>query len=56
MKFSKVFRFLTDISRNLILMEFTRISRLVESSRFFRHKVDISGNHRLIDPSRFPKF
>ena len=46
-------------------MEFSRILRLVESSRFLRCRVDISrnfrlvdfsGNLRLVDLSRFPRF
>ena len=46
-------------------MEFGRILRLVESSRFLRCRVDISrnlrlvdlsGNLRLVDLSRFPRF
>ena len=46
-------------------MEFGRILRLVESSRFLRYRVDISGNLRLVDISRnlrlvdlsgFPRF
>ena len=45
-----------DISRNLILVEFSRISKLVESGGFLRHKVDISKNLRLRDPSGFPTF
>ena len=45
-----------EFSGNFILVKFSRISRLVEFSKFFRHKVDISKNLRLIDPSRFPKF
>jgi hypothetical protein len=45
-----------DISRSLILVEFGRIPRLVESSKFFRHRVDISRNLRLVDFSRFPRF
>ena len=28
----------------------------MESGKFFKYKVDISKNPRLIDPSRFPKF
>jgi hypothetical protein len=35
-----------DISRNFILVEFGRILRLVESSRFLRRGVDISRNLR----------
>ena len=46
-------------------MEFSRILRLVESSGFFRYRVDISRNLRLVDLSRnlrlvdlsgFPRF
>ena len=46
-------------------MEFSRILRLVESSRFLRCRVDISRNLRLVDLgrnlrlvdlSRFPRF
>jgi len=47
---------LVDISRNLTLVEFSGIPRLVESSRFLRRGVDIGGNLRLIDFSGFPKF
>ena len=38
-----------DISRIFILVEFGGILRLVESSRFLRCRVDISGNLRLVD-------
>ena len=37
-------------------MEFSGIPRLVKSSGFLRHKVDINKNLRLIDFSRFFKF
>ena len=37
-------------------MEFSRILRLVESSKFLRCRVDISRNLRLVDFSRFPRF
>ena len=37
-------------------MEFSKILRLVESSRFLRCRIDISRNLRLVDLSRFPKF
>ena len=47
---------MVDISGNLILVEFSRIVRLVESSRFLRYRVDISRNLRLVDLSRFPRF
>ena len=50
------FRFLIGISGNLISVEFGRILRLVESSRFLRYRVDISRNLRLVDLSRFPRF
>jgi hypothetical protein len=45
-----------DISRNLILVEFGRILRLVESGGFLGRGVDIGGNPRLVDLSRFPRF
>jgi len=47
---------LVDISRNLILVEFGGILRLVESGKFLRRRVDISGNLRLVDLSGFPRF
>ena len=37
-------------------MEFSGIIKLVESGKFLRYRVDISGNLRLIDLSGFPKF
>ena len=37
-------------------MEFSGIPRLVEFSKFLRHKVDISGNLKLINFSKFPRF
>ena len=39
-----------------MLMEFSRISRLVKSSKFLKHRADISGNLRLIDFSGFLRF
>jgi len=54
-----------DISKNLILVEFSRILKLVEFSgifvlvelgRLFRYRVDISRNFKLVDPNRFFKF
>ena len=56
MEFSKVFKSLVDISKNLILIKFSGFFRLVEFSKFLKHKVNISKNPRLINPSRFPKF
>ena len=50
------FRSLTDINRNLISVKSSRISGLVESGKFLRHKVDIDKNLRLIYPGGFPKF
>ena len=37
-------------------MEFGGILRLVESGGFLRCRVDISGNLRLVDLGRFPRF
>ena len=45
-----------DISGIFILVEFSRILRLVESSRFLRCRVDISRNLRLVDLGRLPRF
>ena len=56
MGFSRIFRSLIDISRNLTLVEFSRIPRLVKSGGFFRRGVDSCGNFRLVDPSGFFKF
>ena len=56
MGFSRNFRFLIDFSRSLISVKFSKISRLVESSRFLRRRVDISRNLKLADSSRFFKF
>ena len=65
MWFSIAFRFLVNVSGNLILVEFGGILRLVEFSGIlrlvelgglFRYRVDVSGNFRLVDPSRFFKF
>ena len=44
-----------DISRNLILVEFSKIPRLVESGGFLRY-VYVSRNFRLVGPSRFSRF
>ena len=45
-----------DISGNLILVDFGRVLRLVEFSRFLRYRVDTGGNFRLVDLSRFLRF
>ena len=55
MDFSGISRFLVDISGNLTLVKFSRIPRLVELGRFLGY-VYISGNFRLVGPSRFSKF
>ena len=55
MGFSRNSRSLVDISGIFILVEFSRILRLVESGRFLRYRVDISRNLRLVDLSRFPR-
>ena len=39
-----------------MLIKFSGIPKLVKSSRFLKHRVDISGNLRLINFSRFLKF
>ena len=49
------FRFLIDIVRYFILVKFSGIIRLVESSRFLRCRVNINRNLRLIDLSGFFK-
>jgi len=51
MEFNRIFRSLVDISRILILVEFSKIPILVESGKFLRRRVDINRNL-----SRFPKF
>ena len=56
MEFSRFFKSLMDISGNFILVEFGKISRLIESSGFLRQGVDISKNLRLINLSGFPRF
>ena len=45
-----------DTSGNLILVEFSRILRLVELSRLLRYRVDVSRNFRPVDSSRFLDF
>ena len=45
-----------DISGIFISVEFSRILRLVESCRFLKYRVVISGNLRLVDLSRFLRF
>ena len=52
----RYFKSLVDVIRYLILVEFSGIIKLMESSGFLKCGVDISGNLRLIDFSRFFKF
>jgi hypothetical protein len=54
--FSRNSRSLVDISRIFISVEFGKILRLVESSRFLRYRIDIGRNPRLVDLSGFPRF
>ena len=56
MEIGRIFRSLVDVSGNLILVEFSRILRLVESSGFLRRGVVITRNLRLVDLSRFSRF
>ena len=53
--FSGISRSLVDISRNLTLVEFGRIPRLVELGRFLGY-IYISRNFKLVGPSRFSRF
>jgi len=52
---SIISRFLVDISGNLILVEFSGILGLVKLGGLFRYRVDIGGNFKPVDPSRFFK-
>jgi len=45
-----------DVGRNLMLVKFSRILRLVKLGGLFRYRVDVSRNFRLVDPSRFFRF
>jgi len=56
MGFSRNSRSLVNISGIFMSVEFGKILRLVESSGFLRRRVDISGNLRLVDLNRFPRF
>ena len=37
-------------------MEFSKVPRLVESGKFLKRKVDISGNFKLVDLSKSFRF
>ena len=56
MGFSGNSRSLVDISGIFILVEFSKILGLVEFSGFFRYRVDINKNLRLVNLGGFPKF
>jgi len=56
MEFSRVFGSLVDVGGILILVGFSGIPRLVESSGFLRYRVDSCGNFRLVDSSGFFRF
>ena len=43
-----------DVGGNLILVEFSKIPRLVESGGFLRY-IDFGRNFRLVGPSRFSR-
>jgi len=53
---SGILRRKVGISRNLTLVKFSGIPRLVKSSRFLRYGVDSYRNFRLVNPSRFFRF
>ena len=55
MDFGGISRSLVDIGGNLTLVEFGGIPGLVELGRFLGY-VYISGNFRLVGPSRFSRF
>ena len=55
MDFSGISRSLVDIGRNLTLVEFSGIPRLVESGRFLGY-VYVSRNFRLVGSSGFSRF
>ena len=55
MDFGGISRSLVDIGRNLILVEFSGIPRLVESGGFLGYAY-VSRNFRLVGPSRFSRF
>ena len=52
----RYFRSLVDIVRYLILVKFSGIIGLVESSGFLKCRVNINRNLRLMDFSKFFKF
>jgi hypothetical protein len=55
MDFGRISRSLVDIGGNLTLVEFSRIPGLVELGRFLGY-IYVSGNFRLVGPSRFSRF
>ena len=55
MDFSRISRSLVDIGRNLTLVEFGGIPRLVELGGFLGYAY-VSRNFRLVGPSGFSRF
>ena len=45
-----------EFGRIFKLIKFSRILILVELGRLFGYRVDVSGNFKLVDPSRFFRF
>jgi len=45
-----------DVSGSLILVEFSKIIRIVELGGLFRYIVDVSRNFRLVDFSKIFRF
>ena len=45
-----------DVSGNFTSVKFSKILKLVEFGKFLRRKVDNSGNLRLMDFGKFPRF
>ena len=54
--FSRISKFPIDISRNLTLVKFSEIHRLVESGKLLRCGVNTNKNLKLIDFNKLPKF
>ena len=55
MGFNRISKSLIDISRNLILVEFDKIPKVVELGGFLRY-IDIRGIFRLVGLSGFSRF
>ena len=44
------------VNGSFTLVKFGGVPRLIKSSKILRHRVDISGNLKLIDLNKFPRF